>query len=170
MAGVASGAELGRAISAAVAEYEAEEAAAIAERLAFTDAASRGEPRPALVRPAAGSMTGWYGEPRRRHFHPGIDYDGETGDPVVAAAQGAVVHAGPAPVGYSGYGLLVVIDHGGVTTLYAHLSRIDVAVGQRVGAGERVGLIGTTGSVTGSHLHFEVRVNGVPVNPNPWLR
>lgn len=157
------------ALQEALAEEQAALAAAEAERLAFAEAASRGVPRAVFSRPAHGAMTGWWGERRRRHMHSGIDYDGETGDPVFAAGRGTVVHAGWAPADYSGYGLMVLIDHGGVQTLYAHLSRLGVSTGQVVGPGDRIGLMGTTGNVTGSHLHFEVRVNGQPVNPNAWL-
>jgi murein DD-endopeptidase MepM/ murein hydrolase activator NlpD len=121
--------------------------------------------RARFVRPASGPATGWWGERRRGHVHTGIDINGETGDRVVAAAFGTVSHAGPAPKGYSGYGNLVIVDHAGYQTAYAHLSRIDVAVGQIVDPGTLVGAIGTSGSVTGSHLHFEVRINGKPVDP-----
>jgi murein DD-endopeptidase MepM/ murein hydrolase activator NlpD len=125
---------------------------------------------PPRVWPATGPLTGWFGEDRPGHRHAGLDVDGETGDPVVAAAAGTVAIAGPAPKGYGGYGNIVVIDHGGgVQTVSAHLSRIDVVVGQVVDAGTLVGAIGTSGSVTGSHLHFEVRVGGVAVDPAGWL-
>jgi murein DD-endopeptidase MepM/ murein hydrolase activator NlpD len=123
-----------------------------------------------MVRPARGARTGWWGEGRRSHRHTGIDFDGETGDPVVSAGTGVVTHAGGAPAGYAGYGQVVMIDHGnGVSTLYAHLSRIRVSVGQAVAPGDVVGAIGTTGNVTGSHLHFEVRIGGRPVNPAPYV-
>ena len=138
------------------------------DRLDFVrDRASRAEEaaRVQFVRPAPGPMTGWFGEARRGHMHTGMDINGETGDPVVAAAFGTVSHAGPAPKGYSGYGWLVIIDHDGFQTAYAHLSRIDVTVGQVVDPGTLIGAIGTSGSVTGSHLHFEVRINGKPVDP-----
>jgi murein DD-endopeptidase MepM/ murein hydrolase activator NlpD len=119
-----------------------------------------------LVWPGDGLMTGWFGEPRASHSHPGIDLDGETGDEIWAAGAGTVVWAGPAPAGYGGYGTMIEIDHGsGIRTLYAHLSSISVAAGDEVAATEEIGTIGTTGSVTGSHLHFEVRINGVPVDP-----
>jgi murein DD-endopeptidase MepM/ murein hydrolase activator NlpD len=147
---------------------------AIAEwnrRLAEPAQVSRSTNTPgSLVRPASGARTGWFGEGRRSHRHTGIDFDGETGDPVVAAGSGTVVHAGRAPDGYAGYGQMVLIDHGdGVQTLYAHLSRIRVSVGEVVHPGDDVGAIGTTGNVTGSHLHFEVRIGGRPVNPANWL-
>ncbi|HUP84440.1 MAG TPA: M23 family metallopeptidase [Acidimicrobiales bacterium] len=150
------------------------EDSAVAEleyRRHLAEQASRSTNTPgSLVRPARGPLTGWWGEGRRTHRHTGIDFDGETGDPVVSAGSGAVLHAGPAPTGYGGYGQMVLIDHGnGVSTLYAHLSRIDVSVGQVVAPGEGVGAIGTTGHVTGSHLHFEVRNGGAPVDPASWV-
>ncbi|HUS61756.1 MAG TPA: M23 family metallopeptidase [Acidimicrobiales bacterium] len=132
--------------------------------------ASRGVAPVRLDWPAPGALTGWWMEPRRSGRHPGVDVDGETGDPILSAGPGMVTHAGPAPAGYGGYGTMVLIDHGqGVVTLYAHLSAIAVAPGDAVDAGRLVGLMGTTGFVTGSHLHFEVRVNGTQVDPAAWL-
>ena len=133
-------------------------------------AASRSSDRPALGWPARGGLSGWYGERRGRRGHVGVDIDGETGDPIVASGPGVVEWAGPAPAGYSGYGLMVLIRHsGGVQTLYAHLSRVAVTADAVVAAGDYIGAMGTTGNVTGSHLHFEVRVGGAPVNPGHWL-
>jgi len=106
--------------------------------------------------------------PRDAGFHPGIDIPAATGTPVTAAAAGVVVSAHFAP---DGYGRRVVIDHGdGVTTISAHLLRIDVAVGQEVSPGDVVGLVGASGEATGPHLHFEVRVRGAAVDPLPALR
>lgn len=123
-----------------------------------------------LIWPADGLKTGWFGEPRGGHSHPGVDVDGDTGDAVWSAGRGVVVSAGPPPAGYSGYGTMVEIDHGqGVKTLYAHLSRVDVAVGDFLQSGDVVGAMGTTGNVTGSHLHFEVRVGDKSVDPEDWL-
>jgi murein DD-endopeptidase MepM/ murein hydrolase activator NlpD len=122
------------------------------------------------VRPAPGKITGPFGERRPHHIHPGVDIDGETGDPVVAALFGTVSYVGPGPKGYTGYGEIVVIDHDGFQTIYAHLSRIDVAAGQTVRAGDAVGAIGRTGIATGSHLHFEVRINNKPVDPASIFR
>ena len=123
-----------------------------------------------LVWPADGLRTGRWGEPRGGRSHPGVDVDGQTGDAVWAAGRGTVAWAGPAPAGYSGYGTIVEIDHGqGVRTLYAHLSATEVDMGDFVQAGEQVGAMGTTGSVTGSHLHFEVRIGGQQVDPETWL-
>lgn len=100
------------------------------------------------------------------HFHSGIDMAAPAGTPVLAAAAG-VVHVADDP---NGYGLHVVVDHGGgVATLYGHLSEVDAAEGESVGAGEQVGQVGTSGLSTGPHLHFEVRRGGRPVDPQPWL-
>jgi murein DD-endopeptidase MepM/ murein hydrolase activator NlpD len=153
-----------RVQEAAVAEWEYRSSAPDA-------AASRSTNTPgSLIRPARGARTGWFGEDRPGHHHTGIDFDGNTGDPVVAAGAGTVVHAGPAPAGYSGYGTIVLIDHGGgITTLYAHLSRLGVRNGAVVRPGDYIGAIGTSGNVTGSHLHFEVRIGDRPVNPAPWI-
>ena len=124
-------------------------------------------PAPALTWPAPGPITSPFGG--RRH-HPGIDIDGVTGDPARAAGAGTVVLAGAAPSGFSGYGNVVMIDHGGgIATLYAHLSRVDVAAGQPVQQGQQIGAIGATGEATGDHLHFEVRVNNAPTDPMAWL-
>ncbi len=147
---------------------------ALADRTRFLSmAASRSDPAPEpppVVWPAAGVLTGWFGEQRGRHRHPGVDIDGGTGDPVVSAAAGRVAHAGPSPAGYGGYGTVVIVAHGdGLTSIYAHLSQVTVRSGDEVVAGQRVGSIGTSGSVTGSHLHFELRRGGVPVNPRDWL-
>ena len=147
---------------------EAEQAAI--DRRNMIVAASRSADRPALTWPARGGLSGWYGERRGRRGHVGLDIDGETGDAIVAAGSGVVEWAGQAPTGYSGYGLMVLIRHsGGVQTLYAHLSRIAVRSDEVVEAGDYIGAMGTTGNVTGSHLHFEVRVGGAPVNPRDWL-
>ena len=127
--------------------------------------ASRSAPADLQVRPAPGPVTSPFGRKRAHEVHPGIDIDGETGDAVVAAARGTVAYGGPAFKGYTGYGNLVIIDHGAYQTIYAHLSRIDVAAGQPVEPGTLIGAIGRTGNATGSHLHFEVRVDGKPVDP-----
>ena len=99
-------------------------------------------------------------------MHNGIDMSGAMGEPIYAAGPGEVVVAGPR----GGYGNAVVIDHGGrIATLYAHQSQMAVSVGQVVQQGEVVGFVGSTGFSTGPHLHFEVRLNGVPVDPLGYL-
>lgn len=99
-------------------------------------------------------------------FHPGIDFKGQKGDGVKCTATGTVVFAG----WYGGYGKCIRIQHiGGLETLYGHLSRIEVKVGQKVEVGDRIGAVGSTGHSTGTHLHYEVRKNGKPVNPVKYL-
>jgi len=96
-------------------------------------------------------------------MHTGIDYPAASGTPVGAAGRGCVSSAG---YDAGGYGNLVVIQHrAGMTSWYAHLSRISVRPGECVVAGTRIGRVGSTGHSTGPHLHFELRVGGAAVNP-----
>jgi murein DD-endopeptidase MepM/ murein hydrolase activator NlpD len=98
----------------------------------------------------------------RRHFHAGVDIGARRGTPVHAPAAGTVVFAG----WRSGFGRTVVIDHGGrVESLYAHLSRLEVRSRQRIGAGTEIARTGATGNASGPHLHYEILVDGRPVNP-----
>jgi len=95
-------------------------------------------------------------------FHPGADVKASVGTEVHAAAAGRVVRAGDC----GGYGNCIVIDHGdSVATLYGHLSQVDVSVGDQVANGDVIGLAGSTGWSTGAHLHFEVRLRGLPIDP-----
>jgi hypothetical protein len=115
--------------------------------------------------PARGPVTSEYGR-RWGRMHEGIDIGAPTGAPVVAARPGRVSFVGT----MGGYGNLVLVDHGGgIVTAYAHLSAFAVSNGAQVGAGQRLGSIGCTGSCTGPHLHFEVRVNGSARNPRNYL-
>jgi murein DD-endopeptidase MepM/ murein hydrolase activator NlpD len=100
-------------------------------------------------------------------FHTGIDIDAAYGTPVRATADGEVVGAGTE----SGYGREVMLDNGhGVSTLFGHLSSIAVIPGQHVTRGDVIGYVGESGRATGPHLHYEVRVHNVPVNPYKYLR
>jgi len=100
-------------------------------------------------------------------FHKGLDLNGQTGDPIHAAADGIVMRA---DFDAGGYGNVVDIDHGnGYATRYGHCSKLLVKVGDLVHAGDVIAKVGSTGHSTGSHLHFEVWINGAPVNPQPYL-
>jgi len=103
---------------------------------------------------------------RRLSFHPGVDLVASTGTQILAAAGGRVIHAGPE----SGYGNAVEIDHGnGLMTRYGHASRIVVQQGDLVLPRQHIADVGSTGRSTGPHLHFEVLVNGAPVDPTGYL-
>jgi murein DD-endopeptidase MepM/ murein hydrolase activator NlpD len=118
-----------------------------------------------LIWPVNGPVTSGFGM-RWGRMHTGIDIAVPAGTPVHASASGTVVYAG----WMSGYGYLVAIDHGnGLATAYAHNSSLLVAVGQYVAQGDTISLSGSTGHSTGPHVHFEVRVNGVPVDPLLYL-
>jgi peptidoglycan hydrolase-like protein with peptidoglycan-binding domain len=121
----------------------------------------RPKPRaPRLYAPIDAPVGDRYG-PRGTQLHAGLDFPAATGTTVRAAAGGRVAFAG-----YDdGWGLTVVVDHGGFRTRYAHLSRATVAPGEQVVARERVGRVGSTGFATGPHLHFEVSVRGANVDP-----
>lgn len=124
-----------------------------------------------LMWPASGPITSPFG---MRHnpfggapdFHPGIDIGINTGTTVVAAASGTVIMA----QWYGGYGNYILIDHGGgISTGYGHLSHFYVSTGQQVQRGQAIAASGSTGASTGPHLHFEVRKNGKPIDPSPFL-
>lgn len=108
---------------------------------------------------------------KKSRMHTGLDIAGPNGAPIKAADGGVVIHAG----WRGGYGKAVIINHGtrngkNIATLYAHLSSISVSKGQTVSKGQVIGREGTTGYSTGPHLHFEVRLDGTPVNPMGYLR
>ncbi len=97
--------------------------------------------------------------------HTGIDFNGAHGTPIYATGNGTVQRSGYAD-GYSGYGIVITIEHGfGFQSLYGHLSRVAVRSGQKVKRGDLIGYMGTTGTSTGNHLHYEVIVHGRKVNP-----
>lgn len=118
-----------------------------------------------MIWPVGGVVTSEYG-PRWGSFHSGIDIGAPEGTPIRAARGGTVISAG----WLGGYGNLVVIDHGGgISTAYAHQSRIAAAQGEQVGQGDVIGYVGSTGVSTGNHLHFEVRSGGGAQNPRGYL-
>jgi len=99
-------------------------------------------------------------------FHAGLDFPGAYGQPILAAASGRVSYVGQR----QGYGNVVEVDHGnGLMTRYAHLSRATTRIGQMVARGDQIARMGSTGRSTGNHLHFEVRMNGAPINPRRFL-
>ncbi|MHB8276166.1 MAG: M23 family metallopeptidase [Candidatus Humimicrobiaceae bacterium] len=121
--------------------------------------------------PAQGLVTSEFGEIRQNHTHNGIDIANITGTPIYATANGTVI-----AVGSSGnFGKRIMIYHGtdenGTTyvTIYAHLSQFSVSVGDKVTQGSLIALMGNTGYSTGPHLHYEIRVNGIPINPRYLL-
>jgi murein DD-endopeptidase MepM/ murein hydrolase activator NlpD len=122
--------------------------------------------------PVIGHLTGTFGERMdpfsgEGAFHTGVDISSQYGDAVRASADGVVLEADER----SGYGRLVVVDHGfGVRTYYGHLSSFSVIAGQQIRRGETIGNVGVSGRSTGPHVHYEVRINGAPVNPMRYLR
>jgi len=168
--------------SPAGAGFEAALARALGENPAATaDAAPAGAPDvqtlPAptgsgtLTLPVAGPVTSPFGARTSpttgaQEFHEGIDIGAAQGTPIRAAASGTVTFAGE----MSGYGNVVIVQHAaGLQTRYAHQSAMSVTAGQTVAAGDVIGAVGATGEATGPHLHFEVRLNGVAVDPAPYL-
>lgn len=125
-----------------------------------------------LGNPTRGGISSYYGYRKSpfseaREFHGGVDFRGKTGDEVAATADGVVQKAKYA----KGYGKYVVIKHKkGYKTLYAHLSKISVAKGQKVVAGEKIGELGSTGRSTGPHLHYEIIRYGRRINPKKYIR
>lgn len=119
--------------------------------------------------PMLSSSYGYRSDPFNGHaaFHAGLDFPGHYGQPILSAAPGRVSYVGQR----QGYGNVVEIDHGnGLMTRYAHLSGFASRVGQQVARGDAVGRMGSTGRSTGTHLHFEVRVNGQPTDPRRFLQ
>ncbi|WP_260196069.1 M23 family metallopeptidase [Actinophytocola gossypii] len=156
--------------STAAAPLEAQKIAATdtivrkrAERLA---AIERERNRPKFVKPALGRLSSGYGA-RWGGTHEGLDIANHMGTPLVSAADGVVIEAGPA----SGFGLWVRIEHAdGTVTVYGHMDTITVNVGESVKAGDQIATMGSRGYSTGPHLHFEVwDPNGYKINPLTWL-
>ncbi|NJR65241.1 MAG: M23 family metallopeptidase [Leptolyngbyaceae cyanobacterium CRU_2_3] len=127
-------------------------------------------------RPSQGEISTVYGVRRyyngefaQDYFHRGVDYAAGTGSPVVAPAAGKVVLVGREADGFTLHGNTIGVDHGqGVTSIFIHLSRIDVKEGDFVQIGQPIGAVGSTGAATGPHLHWGLYVNGQSVDPVPW--
>jgi murein DD-endopeptidase MepM/ murein hydrolase activator NlpD len=140
--------------------------AAIAQQIRAAGTTMAGAPTPSgFVWPISGVITSGFGM-RWGSLHPGIDIAAPIGTPIHAAAAGTVIYAG----WEGGYGNFTMVDvGGGIVTCYGHQSAIAVSSGQSVGQGEIIGYVGSTGFSTGPHLHFEIRVNGTPVDPMGYL-
>ncbi|MBL1201889.1 MAG: M23 family metallopeptidase [Nostoc sp. ZfuVER08] len=129
-----------------------------------------------FLRPNAGRMSTTYGVRRyyngkfaEDYYHRGLDYAGAAGSAVIAPAAGRVALVGRVSQGFRVHGNVVGIDHGqGVSSIFMHLSRINVKEGDFVKAGQLIGAVGSTGASTGPHLHWGLYVNGLSVDPTPW--
>lgn len=120
------------------------------------------------VKPVTGTITSRYGanESIRDHTHKGLDIAAPYGTKIMAATDGKVSYSG----WMSGYGNLIIIDHeNGIQTYYGHCSKLYASVGNEVEAGDTIAAVGSTGYSTGNHLHFEIRKNGVAINPQKYL-
>jgi murein DD-endopeptidase MepM/ murein hydrolase activator NlpD len=157
-----------RAYSAALAAQDAAKGEADrlagqkASLLAQSGASASGD----VVRPAEGTLTSGFG-PRDGTVHNGTDIANSIGTPILSAMAGEVIDAGPA----SGFGQWVRVQHaGGLITVYGHVATFQTSVGEQVAAGQLIATMGNEGESTGPHLHFEVHVDGTPIDPLPWLR
>jgi len=158
-----------------LAELERQESQLLAESRALTSvvsgSGSSGSGNGSLSWPVSGpvvSSFGWRIHPilHYRKFHTGIDIAAGYGAPIHSSAAGTVIYAS----WMGGYGNVIIVDHGdGLSTLYAHQSSLATGNGAHVARGQTVGYVGSTGFSTGPHLHFEVRVNGNPVDPMGYL-
>ncbi|WP_417581762.1 M23 family metallopeptidase [Pelagibacterium sp.] len=148
-----------------------DEANAVADALARYQSARQALATAPVQLPVNGTVTSSFGnrtDPflKRAAFHSGLDFRASTGTPILAAASGTVRFA----AANGGYGNMVEIDHGnGLSTRYAHMSQIGVAVGQSISGGEQIGRAGSTGRSTGPHLHFEVRKGGSAIDPSRFI-
>lgn len=164
-------AELAADLSALEAQYAASgQQLSVLESLLFSRELDRNATpsRHPIANSYVTSRYGMRSDPIRggRQYHKGIDFSANTGDPVLAVADGVVSFAGSR----AGYGLTVEIDHGnGYVTRYAHNSRLSLRVGDLVRSGQQIAKAGSTGRSTGPHVHFEVWENGVAVNPAKFL-
>lgn len=153
------------ALSKVSAQLAAKILAAQAGGTAASTGAGQSPSSAGMIWPAAGPVTSGFGM-RWGRMHEGIDIGAPSGAPIWSAAAGTVVYAG----WLGGYGNLVLVDHGGgLSTAYGHQSQIAVSTGRQVSQGQVIGYVGNTGHSFGAHLHFEVRINGAPVDPLGYL-
>jgi murein DD-endopeptidase MepM/ murein hydrolase activator NlpD len=123
-----------------------------------------------LIWPVRGNISSHYGKRESGRFHSGIDITAPEGTPIRAVADGWVLASAKRLNGYSGYGTVVILVHGdGITTLYAHNKRNHAKSGSCIKAGEVIAEVGESGNATGSHVHFEIRKTGYPVDPLSYL-
>ncbi len=128
-------------------------------------------PNSGVVTTVFGVRRYYNGEFAQDYYHRGIDYGGTLGSPVVAPAAGQVALVGLVAQGFRLHGNTIGLDHGqGVTSIFLHLSRVDVREGERVRAGQVIGAVGSTGISTGPHLHWGLYVHGQAIDPAPWLQ
>ncbi|RAV32139.1 M23 family metallopeptidase [Corynebacterium heidelbergense] len=155
--------EVPQAVPAGDLAGQLDSAMRFAAQRAAADLAARA---PMAAKPAEGTMTSPFG-PRWGGFHNGIDIANAIGTPILAVEDGTVIDSGPA----SGFGQWIRIKHeDGSVSVYGHMQTLDVAVGQKVTAGQKIAGMGSMGFSTGSHLHFEIHPDGTnPVDPIPWL-
>jgi murein DD-endopeptidase MepM/ murein hydrolase activator NlpD len=138
-----------------------------AHRWMDSDARGRSDPAGRFIWPVRGRLSSRFGM-RGNHHHDGIDITAPRGTPVYAAASGRVIHA---DASLAGYGKLIILKHSDrYSTVYAHNEVLLVKVGQFVEQGERIALVGNTGRASSPHLHFEVRYDGQPRNPQAHLK
>jgi LysM repeat protein len=121
---------------------------------------------PSLIWPVIGTLSSNYGKRGKTGFHTGLDISAPEGTPIKAVADGLVIISGKRVNGFKRYGRVVILEHGeGYNTLYAHNKENLVKPGTCIKAGQVIAEVGESGNATGSHLHFEIRKNGSPVNP-----
>jgi murein DD-endopeptidase MepM/ murein hydrolase activator NlpD len=156
----------GYAVRQQEAQRKADEEAAQQAAQKATLAAAEAAKRPQVVRPAQGTFTSGFGS-RWGAAHNGVDIANAIGTPILSAADGVVIEAGPA----SGFGLWVRVQHtDGTITVYGHVNEILAAKGTQVRAGDQIATMGNRGQSTGPHLHFEVWINGSQkIDPLGWL-
>lgn len=165
------------ALGTALAQHDHAEAELAAESQRVAELLRAAGDSPALgdgtfLRPVPGPITSGFGSRTdpvtgATAYHAGLDIGAPCGTPIKAAGTGVILSAG---FNSGGYGNMTLINHGnGLSTLYGHQSSIIVSPGQSVTQGQTIGYVGSTGKSTGCHLHFEVRVNGNPVDPNGYL-